>query len=140
MLVAHRRWLNREDLGADQLENIRARPNGFLSRNSESRLSWFTHHRLQDSATPKQHCEEFPANAAWRKATGSCGQMIRDMDGDLSPGHELELEATDEFSNPLYGIHVRRRQTRKSPFCASCRVFSKKPGRHSRVRLSYLAG
>jgi hypothetical protein len=51
--------------------------------------------------------EEFPhIHAAWRRATRSCGQMISEID-QLNPGHELELQVTDEFANPLYGIHVR---------------------------------
>jgi len=52
--------------------------------------------------------EEFPdVNAAWRKATKSCGRMLSDLDGQLNAGHELELEVTDEFGNPLCGIHVK---------------------------------
>jgi hypothetical protein len=52
--------------------------------------------------------EELPdAQAAWREATVTAGQIIQDLDGRLRPGHDWRLEVTDEFANPLYS-HQRR--------------------------------
>jgi hypothetical protein len=44
--------------------------------------------------------------AAWAEATKSCGDLIRNIDGDLRPGHEWRMEVTDEFANPIYVIHI----------------------------------
>jgi hypothetical protein len=45
-------------------------------------------------------------HAAWENATRTCGDIIREIDGDLKPGMEWRMEVTDEFANPLYVIHV----------------------------------
>ena len=51
--------------------------------------------------------EELPdVRAAWREATVTAGQIIQDLDGKLRPGKGWRMEVTDEFSNPLYVIHV----------------------------------
>lgn len=45
--------------------------------------------------------------AAWEEATRTAGELIRDVDGRLKPGHDWRMEITDEFSNPLWETHVR---------------------------------
>jgi hypothetical protein len=60
-----------------------------------------------DRAELDEQDEELPdMQAAWREATMTAGQIIQDLDGKLRPGKEWRLEVTDEFSNPLYVIHV----------------------------------
>ena len=46
------------------------------------------------------------ANAAWKEATTTAGQMLQSMDGKLLPGTQWRLEVTDEFANPLYVVRV----------------------------------
>uniref|UniRef100_Q07NX0 DUF6894 domain-containing protein n=1 Tax=Rhodopseudomonas palustris (strain BisA53) TaxID=316055 RepID=Q07NX0_RHOP5 len=45
-------------------------------------------------------------HAAWENATRKCGEIIREIDGDLKPGREWQMEVTDEFANPIYVIHI----------------------------------
>jgi hypothetical protein len=57
--------------------------------------------------TPDQAGTELPdKHAAWAEATKSCGDLIRNIDGDLRAGREWRMEVTDEFANPIYVIHI----------------------------------
>jgi hypothetical protein len=52
--------------------------------------------------------EELPdKHAAWIEATRTAGEIIKDIDGELRPGHDWRMEVTDEFKNPLWEIHVK---------------------------------
>lgn len=44
---------------------------------------------------------------AWEAATKSAGDHLKELDGDLRPGHDWRMEVTDEFANPLFEIVVR---------------------------------
>lgn len=46
-------------------------------------------------------------NAAWEEATKATGEIIKDIDGSLIPGHDWRMEITDEFANPIWEIHVK---------------------------------
>jgi hypothetical protein len=60
-----------------------------------------------DSAEMDEEGEELPdAQAAWREATVTAGQIIQDLDGKLRPGQQWRLEVTDELADPLYVIHI----------------------------------
>jgi hypothetical protein len=51
--------------------------------------------------------EELPdRNAVWSEATVTAGQMLQALAGKLQPGVDWRMEVTDEFSKPLYAIHV----------------------------------
>ena len=45
-------------------------------------------------------------HAAWHEATLIAGELLRDIDGKLKPGQDLQLEVTDEFRNRLYMIRI----------------------------------
>jgi hypothetical protein len=34
------------------------------------------------------------------------GQTLQGLDRKLKPGREWRMEVTDEFANPLYGLHI----------------------------------
>lgn len=56
---------------------------------------------------PDQVGTELPdKRAAWLVATRSCGDLIREIDGNLKPGREWRMEVTDEFANLVYVIRV----------------------------------
>ena len=41
-------------------------------------------------------------HAAWKEATVTAGQVLQVIDGSLKPGHDWEMEITDEiFKRPL---------------------------------------
>jgi uncharacterized protein DUF6894 len=42
--------------------------------------------------------------AAWREATTSCGEMIRDLDGDLKAGPEWRMEVKRESGEVVYRL------------------------------------
>jgi len=45
-------------------------------------------------------------HAAWLEATMIAGELLRDVNGKLKPGQDLQLEVTDEFRNRLYMIRI----------------------------------
>jgi hypothetical protein len=48
---------------------------------------------------------ELPDNeAAWIEATTACGEIIRDLDGDLRIGAEWRMEVTNETGDVLYRL------------------------------------
>jgi hypothetical protein len=58
-------------------------------------------------AEPDEQGEDLPdAQAAWREATKTAGQILRDLDGRLRPGQEWRMEGTDENAKRLYVLRV----------------------------------
>jgi hypothetical protein len=49
-------------------------------------------------------------SAAWQEATRMAGDIIKDIDGKLRPGHDWKLEVEDEFKNVLWALHVKAEQ------------------------------
>jgi hypothetical protein len=49
-------------------------------------------------------------SAAWEKATMAAGEMIKNLDGALKPGHDWRMEVTDEFRNPLWELNLKARK------------------------------
>ncbi len=57
--------------------------------------------------------EELPdKHAAWKEATVTAGDILRDLDGKLQPGREWRLEVADEFQNVLYVLHINAERPR----------------------------
>jgi hypothetical protein len=55
--------------------------------------------------------EEFPdMRAAFREATRTAGEVLRDLDTALTPGQDWRLEVTDEFKKVIYVIRVNTEQ------------------------------
>jgi hypothetical protein len=55
--------------------------------------------------------EEFDdKHAAWEEATRTAGEMIKDVDGRLRPGHDWKLEVEDEFRNLIWVLRVAAEQ------------------------------
>jgi hypothetical protein len=46
-------------------------------------------------------------HAAWKEATEAAGEILKDIDGKLTPGLDWKMEVTDEFHNTLYVLHIR---------------------------------
>ncbi len=42
------------------------------------------------------------AHAAWAQAITACGEMLRDLDGELVPRVPWEMEVTDEAGSPIF--------------------------------------
>ena len=62
-------------------------------------------HVYHDRPELDEEGEELPdAQAAWREATVTVGQIIQDLNGRLRPGRGWRMEVTDEFANRLYVI------------------------------------
>ena len=62
---------------------------------------------LYNRAELDEQGEDLPdAQAAWREATKTAGQILRDLDGGLRPGQEWRLEVTDENAKRLYVLRV----------------------------------
>jgi hypothetical protein len=40
--------------------------------------------------------------AAWREASMSCGEIIREMDGKIEPGCSWQMEVADHTGQPIY--------------------------------------
>jgi hypothetical protein len=44
---------------------------------------------------------------AWEAATTSAADHLKELDGQLRPGHDWRIEVTDEFANPIFEILVK---------------------------------
>nr|WP_274617378.1 hypothetical protein [Bradyrhizobium oropedii] len=40
------------------------------------------------------------------------GKMLQDVDGKLKPGHDWQMEVTDELSKPLFRLVISARRPR----------------------------
>jgi uncharacterized protein DUF6894 len=69
-------------------------------------LYFFHFHHLENRRDP-EGIELPDVHAAWREATSSAGELLKEMDGDLRPGHEWFLQVNDEFENTLLEIHIK---------------------------------
>lgn len=49
--------------------------------------------------------------AAWDEATKTCGEMIRDIDGNLKVGSDWLMDVADD-SGPLFSIRFGANETR----------------------------
>ncbi|GIQ78334.1 hypothetical protein [Bradyrhizobium sp. RD5-C2] len=45
-------------------------------------------------------------HAAWREATAMAGEMLKDLDGSLKPGHDWNLEVTDTKAKILFRLTI----------------------------------
>jgi hypothetical protein len=64
----------------------------------------------EDPSTDAEGVELAGDDDAWAEATGSCGQMIRDLDGSLRPDTEWRMEVADGRGVALYRLffHAER--------------------------------
>jgi hypothetical protein len=62
-----------------------------------------SHERSNLDAEGEELCDK---HAAWQEATIIAGELLRDINGKLKPGQDLQLEVTDEFRNRLYMIRI----------------------------------
>jgi len=67
------------------------------------------HHERSNVDTEGEELRD--KHAAWQEATIIAGELLRDIDGKLKAGQDLQLEVTDEFRNPLYMIRIIARET-----------------------------
>lgn len=56
---------------------------------------------------PDQEGMELPdRHAAWEAATKTAGEILKDLDGKLTPDHEWCMTVEDEFGQKLFAIHI----------------------------------
>jgi hypothetical protein len=54
---------------------------------------------------------ELPDNeAAWREATMTAGELLKEVDGKFRPGQDWVLEVTDDNQKPVYVIRIIGRE------------------------------
>jgi hypothetical protein len=47
--------------------------------------------------------------AAWVEATMACGELLRDLNGQLKPGDHWSMQVKDENGNDLYLLEFKTR-------------------------------
>jgi hypothetical protein len=45
-------------------------------------------------------------DGAWEEATTAAGQMVKDLDGELTPGTLCSIEVSDEFYNTIRTVSI----------------------------------
>ncbi|WP_430640669.1 DUF6894 family protein [Bradyrhizobium brasilense] len=73
---------------------------------------YFFHIRHDTDKRDEEGEELADRHAAWKEATVMAGQMLQDVDGQLKPGRDWEMEVTDEFSQPLFRLVISAQQPR----------------------------
>lgn len=51
--------------------------------------------------------------SAWEEATGSCGQMITDLDGSLTADADWRMIVSDDRGEPLFRLSFRAELVRR---------------------------
>ena len=46
--------------------------------------------------------DHLTTHSAWEEATQACGEMMRDLDGDLKPGEEWRMEVLNEKKEVVF--------------------------------------
>lgn len=64
----------------------------------------FTITHGQEIIDPRYPLEFADDEAAWIEATKACGEMLRDLDGDLKAGPEWRMEVKRETGEVLYRL------------------------------------
>jgi hypothetical protein len=67
-------------------------------------LYYFNVTHGQKSTSPRAGLDFPHDEAAWEEATTACGEMIRDLDGDLKAGPEWRMEVTNEAGAVVYRL------------------------------------
>jgi hypothetical protein len=68
---------------------------------------YFFHVRHQDQRQDPDGIELPDVHAAWHEATTAAGEMLKELDGNLRPGHDWCMQVNDEFENTLLEIHIK---------------------------------
>jgi hypothetical protein len=45
--------------------------------------------------------------AAWSEATTACGELLKDLDGNLRPGDKWQMTVKDESGADIYALEFR---------------------------------
>jgi hypothetical protein len=56
--------------------------------------------------THESSFELLDEQAAWGEATRACGEILKDIDGDLRKGGDLRILVTESTGQPLFTIRV----------------------------------
>ena len=48
--------------------------------------------------------------AAWSEATTACGELLKDLDGELKPGDKWQMQVKDEAGRDLYELEFRTKE------------------------------
>jgi hypothetical protein len=55
-------------------------------------------------------------HAAWEEATKACGEILKDIDGDLRKGGDLRVVVSADMGRPIFTIRVSSIVHTNSPF------------------------
>lgn len=66
---------------------------------------YFFHVHYKDHHRDMEGVELKSDQEAWEQATRACGEMLKDLNGDLEPGPEWKLEVTDDQARPVLAVH-----------------------------------
>lgn len=59
---------------------------------------------------PEEGIELRDINAAWNEATTVCGEMLRDLNGELALGTDWKLTVSDGAHKPLFELQLTSRR------------------------------
>lgn len=70
-------------------------------------MRYFFHVQQGERYLPDEIGEDLPgAEAAWKEATVTAGQLLQDLDGALKPGQEWRMIITDGSGNLIWVLRV----------------------------------
>ena len=49
-------------------------------------------------------------HAAWVEATTACGELLKDLDGNLKPGDKWQMQVKDETGRDVYELEFRTKE------------------------------
>ncbi len=65
---------------------------------------FFFHTSYKQFSADDEGVELADRRAAWKQATIAAGQILRDIDGELTPGREWRMDVTDDKRNILFSL------------------------------------
>ena len=71
------------------------------------RYYFHVYHNGEPASTDAEGVELAGDDAAFAEATGSCGQMIRDLDGALAVNTDWRMEVANAYGTTLYRLVFR---------------------------------
>lgn len=49
-------------------------------------------------------------HAAWAEATTACGELLKDLDGNLKPGDKWQMQVKDDAGRDIYELEFRTKE------------------------------
>jgi hypothetical protein len=64
----------------------------------------------QNTQIRNEGLELHDRQAAWSEATTSCGELLRDLDGQLKPGDKWSMKVKDENGADVYELEFNTKE------------------------------